>query len=97
MSPLPKKCSSVLDFQMVNVGDFVVVSPNLTPGYKSFGGQGWVVGVKQEHLHSYFNVEYIESETQKFERNVPITRLTVSTPPQQSAQLANNKKQHSKD
>ena len=66
---------------MVNVGDFVVVSPNLSLGYKSFGGKGWVVGVRQEQLCSYFDVEFIESEAQKFERNVPITRLTVSTPP----------------
>ena len=86
-SPPSKKgfCGSLIT--MVNIGDFVVVSPDLSTGHKSFGGKGWVVGIKKEHLQSFYDVQFIESESQKFERNIPISRLTVSTPPQQSSQL----------
>ena len=91
-TPLQKQTFGINSRTSVTVGEFVVVTPDLSPGKKSFGGQGWVTAVNKIGQETSFEIKNIESELQNTESHVALSRVTVATPPQQVAQLTNYRK-----
>ena len=71
----------------MNIGHYVVVEPDLTPGIKSFGGKGWIHRISREGTKTFVDVEYIETEAFRFEKHIPLKRVVVQVPPQQYGQL----------
>lgn len=71
----------------MNIGNYVIVDPDLSPGKKSFGGRGWVHAIHHEGNKTFIDVEYISTEATRFESHIPLKRVVVHVPPQQVAQL----------
>lgn len=88
----PPPSKSYLSLSAIKSGDYVVVSPDLSPGMSSYGGFGWVTDVSGTSGKTTITVRYIDGSAKKQETNIPINRVTVSTTPFQSAGSSNNRK-----
>ena len=85
-----KKAVGASTKPLFNVGDFVTVDEDLSPGNKSYGGQGYVDSVSRVGRAFEYDVKYLETEGQRLERNVTAHRIVLDVCPQQSAQLDPN-------
>ena len=63
------------------------VEPDLSPGIKSFGGKGWVRDMDCSGRDLFYEIQYLETEATKVERNIPLGQVVLHIPPQQLAQL----------
>ena len=64
-----------------NVGEFVTVEPDLSPGKKSYGGTGWIMSIYREDRQLFLDIAYNKNCSQRTEMNVPIERVTVIDAP----------------
>ena len=76
----------------MNIGEYVLVKPDLSKGKKSYGGQGWISDVDKHNNTVFYTINYIDGQTHRKESYIPINRLSLCMPPQQTAQITGARK-----